>query len=333
MDVTELIWHSARQEAKGFRPYYTRSDLNEAQRDLKLPVFTIARSLTSSSSPRYTVTGESHHGHDNEPRMQFVCDFLKNDVLPYVDTHVDVSGHYRIELHDSYAYLPNAREYKNCLTFSRAREDTHLTLIPDAFQMGNYGGLFDANADTVPWDKKSDLAFFAGSSTGSRDPLENVRVQACRWSLLHPQTTSLRITNIVQMSKEEFCAKIPEWNKIVRPAVPLADNYKYKYLVNLPGNTCAWSRLPLIMASKSLMLNVYSKDITWYYPFLQEGTHFLGGGLHMLLAKRSFAAANPQITQYCIANANRFHNAFLGKNHAVHYMLQLLEEIAQRNQR
>ncbi len=328
MDVTELIWHAARQEAKGYRPCYTRGELDEAQRDLMLPVFTIKK-----SSNVYTVTGENHMGHDNEPRMQFVCEFLRKDVLPYVDSHLDVSGHYRIELHDSYAYLPNARDYKNCLTFSRAREDTHVTLLPDPFQMGNYAGQFDANADTVPWEKKSDLAFFAGSSTGDRDPVNNVRVQACRWALLHPLAMSFRLTNIVQMSREDFCAKVPEWDRIIAPPVPQVENYKYKYLVNLPGNTCAWSRLPLIMASKSLMLHMYSKDMTWYYPFLQEGTHFLGGGQHMLLAKRNFAAANPQITQYCIANANRFHNAFLGKNQAVLYTLQLLEDIAYRNQR
>jgi Glycosyl transferase family 90 len=328
MDVTEVICHAARTEAHSFRSARSADGVNP-----KLPYFCIARRTSSSPtvSCKYDVSGYNFAGHDNAPRMGFLCDYLKASVLPYVDNRIDVSGYYNVELHDSYSYLPNADDYRNCLTFSRRRKDAHMTLLPNPYQMGNYGGQFDSASDTVAWDKKQDLLFFAGSSTGCRDPLHNARIQACQWSLLNRGVSKFTITNLVQMSEAAYSAAVPEGSTIMSPPVPMKDNYNYKYLVNIVGNTCAWSRVPMALASKSLLVNVYHEDMEWFYPYLLEGTHFLGCGMHTLLSKRAFAASNPQIVQYIIANANRFYSAFLGRNQAALYTVQLLEEIAARS--
>lgn len=322
MDATEAIVHCARTEAKGFRVGLTSDDV-----DGTLPYFHIER----PANKRYRVTGYNHAGHDNEPRMSYVCDFLRDAVLPYVDSSIDVSGYYNIELHDSYTYLDTRARYGNCLTFSRRREDTSMALLPNPYQMSNYSGgkLNDLAADAVPWDKKSDSLFFVGSSTGARQPLLNERVAACVWSLQHRDKAHFRISSVVQMSHDSFYASVPEAKEIVCPAIPQADNYKHKYLVNMAGNTCAWSRLPMILASKSLLLNLRPRngddDMEWFYPMLTEGTHYLGCTLATILDKRAFAMSNPQLVQYMIANANRFCAAFLGRVQATLYTAALLE--------
>lgn len=321
MDAVEAIRHAARSEARAFRSGRCAEDVLPEGNE-KVPYFCVSR-----SGAGYAVQGFNHRGHDNEPRMDFVCEFLRTSVLPYVHPKIDVGGYYSIELHDSYSYLPTAESYRNCLTFSRRRGDAHMTVIPNPYQMANYGGAFDAASDSVPWDKKQDLVFFAGSTTGARDPAANQRIQACRWALANRSIARFSITNVVQMSDEAFRAKVPEWASITASPVPAAENYNYKYLLSLPGNTCAWSRLPMILASKSLLLNAHQPDMEWFYPFLLEDTHFLGCDLSTLPAKRAFAASNPQVVQYIIANANRFYGAFLGRNQAALYMVHLLEEI------
>ena len=328
MDTLELICHRARTEAKGYRRGTGASDVDE-----KLPFFSITKTPQGQNAKKYIVTGHNAQGHDNEPRMEFICDFLRHSVLPFISQECDVSGSYTIELHDSYSYLPNRDAYTNCLTFSRRRDDVHMTLFPNPYQIGNYGnGQFnDLNADKVPWEQKLDTMFFAGSTTGSRDPLSNARIAACLWSLQHPQVSKFRITNVVQMSEELFRARVPRAQEILCEPVPLQENFKYKYLVNIAGNTCAWSRVPLIMSSKSLMLQMYHADIEWFYPMLIEGTHFMGCAEHTLLSKRNFAISNPQLVQFIIANANRFSSTFLGRNQAALYAVSLLEAIAENN--
>lgn len=320
MDATELIAHAAASEAKSLRPAREAWEVVED----KVPYFSIKR----NGSNGYAVTGHNHVGHDNESRMDFVCAFLRRSVLPYIDRRIDVSGFYKLELHDSYSYLDAADSYANCLTFSRRIRDSHMTLLPNPYQMANYAG--QVEVDTVPWDKKTDLAYFAGSTTGARDPDANVRVQACRWALGHRGSLDFKLTHVVQMSMDDLKRKVPEWQSIVASPVPIAENFNHKYLVNLPGNTCAWSRVPLVMASKSLLLNVRQSDIEWFYPFMIEGTHFLGGDLESVPDKRRFAASNPQLAHYIVANANRFAATFLGSSQAALYTACLLEEVASR---
>jgi Glycosyl transferase family 90 len=331
MDSLELICHRARMEAKGFR-----SDLDVSESDDSIPYFIISKlsdSARLTSKSRYDVCGYNFEGHDNAPRMDYICDFLRTAVLPYIDINIDVSGCYNIELHDSYSYRPNRDAYKNCLTFSRDRDHTHMTLLPNPYQLGNYanGQFNDLSADKVPWDKKSDVMFFAGSTTGSLDPLSNARIAACQWSLKHPDASKFRLTNVVQMTPEEFHAKVPNGNDLMCPMFPVQENFNYKYLVNIAGNTCAWSRIPMIMSSKSLLMHMYHRDIEWFYPMMIEDTHFMGCAFHTLLSKRHFAMSNPQVVQFMIANANKFSAAFLGRNQAILYTVGLLEAISQQN--
>lgn len=377
MDPIECIRYAAQAEAASFRSlplpdddcldHNMRAAVQEAAGGVPVPFFTLRREKVLGCSHgqdvgvrKYVVKGYAHEGHDNEPRMPFVLSFLQERVLPFIDPRIDVSGVYPIELHDSYSYLPRSREYRNCLTFSRrlsgSDRQAGLALLPDPFQMGNYGGAFDAESDKVPWDQKRDSVYFVGSTTGSRDPARNVRVQAALYAAreLRGQNVTLKLSHVVQMDEATLNgylhADVSSDSKLNLnlnlkdlscPAAPLEDNYQHRYLLNLPGNTCAWSRVPMILASKSLMLDLrpspatqaFERDVEWYYPFLQDGTHFVGCTLESLASKHAFAVANPQVTQYIIANANRFQTSFLGANQAALYTRDLLEAIASASAR
>jgi len=148
--------------------------------------------------------------------------------------------------------------------------------------MENFGGgrlVGTASADPIKWQDKDPVLFFAGTTTGSRNPADNARIRACLWgSTQRSEATRMYITNIAQMSVEDIlkCYPQPLFQSICHAPVPVEEHFKYRYIANIVGNTACWSRVPMIMASGSVMVHVHHSDATWYYPLLREGRHYVG---------------------------------------------------------
>ena len=335
MDNVGAIAYLADAEARLVRP------VREAEAAAAgLPYFCIAR----EGGSQWRVTGHGHVGHDNAPRMPFLCRWLERDVLRLVDAEADVGGCYRVELHDSYSYLPRcpaltdstASLWDNAMTFARpagAREAA--ALLPDPYQIQGYGGTLEV-VDEVPWAAKRPTLFFAGTTTGDRDPQRNARIRAAVWALGQPPDVArIRITQIAQMRAEHACAVVPRLRECLDRWVPLAEHHQYRYQVNLVGNTACWSRVPQALASHSVLLNVRHPDALWYYPLLREGTHLLAvDGLDELPRLRDeLERGDPARPQRIADAANRFVDDFLRPHHAAIYTAHLLEACAWRGRR
>ncbi len=325
MDVPGAIAYLAAAEARRVRPVR----LDEAAEG-GLPFIDVQRRRGGGG---WEVRGGGHAGHDNAPRLPFLCDWLARRVLPLIDPEADVSGAYRVELHDSYAYLPERRlhpaRYDNAFTFARpagAREA--MALMPDAYQIEGLDGVLDAR-DEVPWAAKRPTLFFAGTTTGDRDPTRNARIAACLWARQHPDVARFSITSIAQMDAAQAMAAVPGLRDVLGPYVTLREHHAHRYQVNLAGNTACWSRVPMVLASRSLLLHVRHPDALWYYPLLREGVHYVGvESVPDLLAAREACEADPARCQRMVADANRFADDVLRSRHADAYMAMLLETCA-----
>ena len=325
MDAVDAIRYLARNEAKRLIPWDSREEgarrFSEGDRLATIDIHWDPRQKT------YRVEGAGHEGHDNEDRMGFLCRYLKEKVLPYAE--IAIKGVFPVQLHDSYTYLPNCKleNYDGVLTFSKNRGHAGPVLLPDPFQMTGYAGWFDLRlSDSVKWEDKKDAVFFTGTTTGDEDPAKNERVRACLWSLKNRSIADFRICKVAQMTQEAFQSAVPEWREILSPPVPESEHHKYKFLANIRGNTCCWSRVPMIFKSKSLMFNVYHEDVAWYYPLMQEGTHFVGcGSVEAIPQKRAHLLSNPTLCKVIVHNANRFYADFLGASQAALYVKELFE--------
>lgn len=329
MDAADAITYLAHAEAMRIRPVTDDEEMAEyAERGKALPYFTVRR----DGMGRLTASGSGHAGHDNEERMPFMVDFLNRRVLPMVDPAANVKGHYRIELHDSYSYLPNSGEYENALSFCRPRGATEsVALLPDPYHIAGFGGLLSVR-DSTPWDQKRSRMFFAGTTTGDRDPARNARIRACVWSLDHRDISEFYITNVAQMTAEHAAAAVPRFRETLRPPVPPDAHFRFRFQVNIVGNTACWSRVPMIMSSRCLMLHVRHADAMWYYPALQEGTHYVGvDGCDDLARVYAQCRGSDAWCQSVVANANRFAEAFFAPRRPESYAAQLLEAAAHRS--
>lgn len=339
----------AQQEAKKLKIYDNLEDLNT-----NIPFFQI-------NNRNILVGGYKHH--DNASTMLFWAKYLQKYILPFQPTK-SLDGYYNIELHDSYSHTQKVVEcrekrdrekrdkdgkngkngkngnhdddeddaidsYRNCLVWSKHKDDDHVVLLPDLYHLINYRNRLIENKDVISWSNKNDKIGFWGSTTGSMNPLKNERIKMCTWfHRIDPthQLSDCFITNIVQMSKESVLTNIPNFQSIYTPPISIPYQYQYKFLLDIPGNTCAWDRVPLIMNSRSLLFRSPCADMCFYYPLMKNKEHYVDINAHDILNQRSYYLSNPKEVEFIVKNANTFSEIMFSGNIANLYINALFKE-------
>lgn len=346
MDLSDAICSIAQSEARRIHPIhadpdselYSELDEMDAPIGRHLPAFRIHPS--SSRKLIATPLVNRDPGHDNAPRLLHLCSFLNTSILPMIDPECRLNGTFRVELHDSYSYLSNHTEYDNVFSFARPLDakERSVALLPDPYHMNSFNGLTKAaSLDPIRWSEKIPKLFFCGTTTGNRNPLTNQRIKACVWASTRPDLAVMSITHVAQMSMDSIINtwSLPTTKAIMGAYQPLETHFKYRYLVNIVGNTACWSRLPMILSSSSLMVHVRHADSMWYYPLIREGRHYVAadseGGADLDRAFR-FCSSYDQMCQRMVKEANHLsRELFTDSASAVTYLSELLEECAWMN--
>lgn len=234
-----------------------------------------------------------------------VIDFLKDVCRSFPKP---IQGTYVFGLED--AYQPGT--YDHVLVFSKRKGADTQVLMPDLYAMANYNGKLQV-PDHVPFFSKNDGAFFVGCTTGNTDPIQNRRLQLCDWSHTHGSHHGIKayVSHIVQMNTEDVYRAYPSAPSYVKnDMIDIPEQLKFKYNINMDGNTCAWDRLAWILASQSVCLKERTSNVNWYYPLLEDGTHYIGfdnfDEIPELLSSSS--SHNPR---EIIQNANEFVRTYL----------------------
>lgn len=319
MNNTDVITYIAQSEAKKSRNIF----FEDTEDDCSVPILKITKNGNC-----YSACGLNYENHVNCERMPVVCNYLQCNVLPNIDNSIDVSGLYKIELEDKV----DPTITNGCLCFSRSQvESDSYPLLPDEFQMRRYDNILSRYCDTTHWGEKLSRALFCGTTTGNRNPKYNERLLACDWAYHKASSyADFYITKVAQITIDSITSAYPEsFKHFFKPFVPVEQHYKYRYLVNIAGNTCCWNRVPLIMNSKSLMLSTYQGDMCWYYPALHEGTHYVpvnlsGKGLQNTM---KYYDNNPEESKMIVRNANNFVKQYMNNVSAMLYSVVLFENI------
>lgn len=327
MEPLEAIVHLAKQEARHLTPLRSLEEVNKT-----IPYFCV----TKNDDKKYTLQGFNAACHDNADRLPWFLSYMSQQVLPNVDSAIDVSGYYQIELHDTYVYLDNGKDYTNTLTWSKHKGDSHVVLLPDCYNIAGYGGRFEAatnksNQDTTPWQKKQSKIAFFGTTTGDRDPLKNKRIQTALWALEHREYTDIYITRVAQIDHSIIAKCVPRFREIYRAPTQEDELFKYKYALDIPGNTCSWDRVPAIMNSRSLLFKAPCDDMCTYYPLLHAGEHYVSVNSYNMQNQFLFYENNPDQAQFITKCANKFRTQYMNGSAALAYTVALFEEACTRN--
>lgn len=169
------------------------------------------------------------------------------------------------------------------LSWCDARPDRFL--IPDCVFIPTHG--YDGGRDIVaqkllPWEARKDVAFWRGGTTGIPRVLGDWRtldrIVLCEMakSLSELNVFDVGISSIVQIPDPDDVAAVKAAG-LLRGYVPWDDWGNFRYLIDIDGNTNAWSALFQRLLSGSTVLKVMSRQgfQQWYYDRLIPWVNFV----------------------------------------------------------
>lgn len=202
-------------------------------------------------------------------------------------------------------------------------------LFPDAFMFRKtwetlYNEIESAKKHTL-WKNKHNKIFWRGSSTGwDRDQIYNLygynlnnfdklsRIKLVMLSKLYPDLIDAAMAFYPQFSKNQDGKNLRQILDILFPEKNRAANkdfhLKYKYLISVDGNTCAWERVPWIMLSNSVLVKQETNNIEWFYSAMKPYEHYapLKEDLTDIFEKINWMKENDNKLQEISSNAQKF---------------------------
>lgn len=298
--------------------------------DTTLPYFQLSKDCFG----RYSWESYNYEFHDNAPRMPYVARYISSNVLPYVQG--DLSGYYNIQLHDNYSYLNDDKCYNDVLCFGGMKDDKRnkwVVQLPDCYFMGNWGDKYQQLNDNMVWSEKKKKIVFAGTTTGSRDPRKNTRINTCLWALDEGRDKycDFWITNIAQIDARKIFAEVPRFRYIFRPPIPLDEQMKYRYMLGIDGNTCRWN--PDVCFMNTLSLCLPSTDTLWYSCLFMDKQHFVevdtSNGMKNILNAYKYYENNPREALHIIKNATDLGKKLFTPSVCKEYTIELFQNITE----
>jgi hypothetical protein len=224
-----------------------------------------------------------------------------------------------------------------CFVFAKNERAEGLVLIPDINAIAGYSKLRAAISEAnrkFAWDQKVAKTFWRGASTGgylTKATWERLaRAQLVLLSLAHPELLDARFNKIVQA--ERGVRELLKGKGMVGSSLPQKDHLKYKYLVDVDGNSCSYERYFWLLLSNSLVLKQVTQNVQWYYGGLEPYKHFLPvkEDLSDLVEKIQWAKGHDEECRLMAQRATEFVRENLAPEDTLLYFYLLLKEYAQK---
>ncbi len=141
----------------------------------------------------------------------------------------------------------------------------------------------------IDWQNRSNIVFWRGSPTGLRagTPAKEQPITDWKWlQRLHLCDVAHRsayasmidvgVTNFTQIHEPHLQSAIAA-AELVRPKVDKIQLMKYRYIIDIDGNACAWDGFYSALLMGACILKIESRFgwKEWYYGRLQPYSHFI----------------------------------------------------------
>lgn len=190
-------------------------------------------------------------------------------------------GDYLITLHDE-AYQSFAWPVLAFAATQQQIDDKEVVLMPDSDVMRGYGVLMNrinSGVRQYPWNKKQNKIFWRGVASGANYTTNDINgSKRLRFlnAALGKQFIDARFTDYTHMLNDSFkqkLANIPHLS--LTPAVSPQQSLSYKYLIDVDGHSCSFSRMAWILYSNSVLMKHTSDKIQWYYHLLKPYQNYI----------------------------------------------------------
>ncbi len=223
-------------------------------------------------------------------------------------------------------------------TFAKHSSAKKLILMPDFEALNKMdrsylkNQILQSNKNNL-WINKQDVLYWRGSSTG---PIFNAHMlknklwlKSARFYLVHlsekyPEYINAHFVRYCQMSQDSISkiASIMPLAQVVHPK----DHLIYKYLIDVDGNSCCYSRTYWILLSNSVALKQKTENIQWFYKGLKPYIHFvpLCHDLHDLIEKIEWCKLHDNEVRKISERASQLALSCLSYEENIHYLSDLL---------
>ncbi len=222
-------------------------------------------------------------------------------------------------------------------------------LLPDLFMMGsNWYELktrIETSNNIYPWSDKINQIFWRGFTTGNGEmeySIDNFdkfpRLTLVMLSKLYPDLIDAKFNRFsfdknksgedLRLVLNILSNGVPESEIEKTQTIPEEDHLKYKYLISIDGNTCAWMRVPWIMLSNSVLVKQETSKMEWFYPAIKPYVHYVpvNERLTDLLSQIQWMKTHDLELEKISANAQNFVKNNLMPEHIDAYSVIILNE-------
>jgi hypothetical protein len=243
--------------------------------------------LEPGSRPTIYLQDHSRLPHRSPQSIAYIDGLISNYLLhpDYFDLHVDgfppdCELFCLVQIDDRPPDIAGSVAY--------CSQSPQVTLIPD-LHFWVHRGYFEQRQQfrklSVPWQDRLPKVFWRGSSTGAlmltTDSFRALaRFRLCSLAASSPGLRALvdaKLTDIVQARNDHEGDKIHSMAQslgILATRVPQTEFLKYRYQIDIDGNSNAWGFL-LKLLMGSCVLKVMSDWRQWYYDGLRPWEHYV----------------------------------------------------------
>lgn len=192
----------------------------------------------------------------HDARLNFFINFTESVLSHYALDFVNFEA--IVNFHDTRSFPKGINESR--LSFARDRSSPHIC-IPDCHIQHTIGLCNSLKNIDTPIENKIDMAIFAGADTGAIHNDSIQRINICK-RYKNSKLVKSKITKFIDF---------PIDKEIYSSHISIEEQLKYKFILNINGNTTSWERLIWAMKSNSICVFVkppwYQDDVSWYYHF------------------------------------------------------------------
>ena len=222
-------------------------------------------------------------------------------------------------------------------------------LLPDLFMMeGKWSELIkkiEKANDNYVWDNKINQIFWRGFTTGNGEmeySIDNFdkfpRLTLVMLSKLYPNLINAEFNRLsfdknqsgedLRLLLNLLSRNISEENREKTQTIPEENHLKYKYLISIDGNTCAWRRVPWIMLSNSVLVKQETSKMEWFYPAMKPYVHYvpINEDLSNIFQQLDWMKTHDDELKQISANAQNFVRNNLMPEHIDAYSVIILNE-------
>ncbi len=212
------------------------------------------------------------------------------------------------------------------------RKNSRGILIPDETEEDTYDQA-TLISQICPWEKKISRAYFRGATTGAafiRETLMKLpRVRLAQISKENPNIVDAKFSKILTNHfKDGKALELFYINFNIVPFEETGNVVRYRYGIDVDGNTNGWKRCRYILSSNTLCIKHKSPYIQWFYSLLKPNEHYLEveRDFSDLIEKIKWAEKNTAACLKMIQNSSQLAKAIFSKSAQREYLYQTLKK-------